>query len=224
MGMSEGRLIVQADTVAAFFINVQVKRHVVFAQGLGKHQAVLHRHGSILIGAPDKTRRRVGLDLQLAGDIFRQSTFRMWPQKIILGALVGVLSRHVNDRIAKNAQIRTRTLLVDGVTCLRIAVVKMREEHGRQVTAGGRAHDADAMRVNVPLGGIGTDHSHGTRDVLKLHRIVIIARAQAGLEYEARDAVLVQPKRIIIAFMRREMRVTAAGANQHGRTGSIARR
>ena len=63
--------------------------------------------------------------------------------------------------------------------------------------------------------------SHRARYIFENRRIMITARAQPVFQHETGHAVLVQPERVIVSFVRREMNVTAARTNHQRRTRGI---
>ena len=67
MRMGERRFVLQPHAVAAFLVDVQVERHMIFPQRFREHQAVFHRDGLVLVGAPDEAWRRVRFHLQFIG-------------------------------------------------------------------------------------------------------------------------------------------------------------
>ena len=99
----------------------------------------------------------------------------------------------------------------------------MRQERRSQMPARRRTHDADAMWINLIIRRVRPRPTHGACHVLKFHRIMIPARTEPVLQHETGDAVLVQPERVIIAFVRREMAVAATGTNHHGRARPVRR-
>ena len=75
--------VLQAHPVSTSFVNVQIKRHMIFSQRFGKHQAVFHRNDGVLESRPDKTRRGLGCDLKFIGKESHQFRRRVVPQQII---------------------------------------------------------------------------------------------------------------------------------------------
>ena len=62
----------QTHAVAAFLVDVQIERHMIFPQRPGKHQRVFRRHGPVFGCAPDEARRRVCIHVQFAGSFLHQ--------------------------------------------------------------------------------------------------------------------------------------------------------
>ena len=72
---------------------------------------------------------------------------------------------HRNHRIAEHREVRPRALLVDGIHggVSRFAIAGL--QAGRHVPPGGKAHNADFMRVDMPLGG---PRPQGTQRALRI--------------------------------------------------------
>ncbi len=90
------------------------------------------------------------------------------------------------------------------------------------MAAGGKAHDADAVRQHAVLGGFG---AHGADGALRVAQFdgMMIARAEPVLEHKGRDADRVEPLRDLRAFIvQRQMRIPAAGADDDGGAGAAA--
>src|SRR5260370_29988983 len=134
----------------------------------------------------------------------------------MLRALVCELA-HRDDRVAKDAQIGPRALPLDWVERVGVAAVEMSQQRGGEVAAGRRAHDANALWVEEPFGRAGPDGSHGARGVLQHGRVVVTTRAEAVIEHEAGDALLVKPPGVIAAFVPRQGAVAAAPTVAHPR-------
>ena len=91
------------------------------------------------------------------------------------------------------------------------------------MAAGGRADDADAFGVELPLVGAGAHRADCAGRVLQHDRMPIAVRAEPVLQDERRDAVFVEPNCVARALVRRECAVTAAGTNHHRGARGLAR-
>src|SRR5437870_10571194 len=65
----------------------------------------------------------------------------------------------------------------------------MRQQRGGQVPARRRTHDADSMRIKLPLPCPRPDQTHGARCVVEHRRMPIAIRAEAVPEHESGDSV-----------------------------------
>ena len=61
------------------------------------------------------------------------------------------------------------------------------------MAAGAGAHDADALRVDLPLGGFGAREAHGARGVFEHDGMAVAFGAEAVFQDEASDAVFREP-------------------------------
>ena len=95
-------------------------------------------------------------------------------------------SAHGDDGIEQRDEVGPRA---DGVH-RRARLPFLRIEHrggaGRDVAAGRRAEDADAIRLHAELGGARSDHPHGTEDVLQRRRVSVLD--EPVLQHERGDA------------------------------------
>jgi len=214
------RPVAQAHAVSAFLVDVQIKRHMIFPQRRREHHAVFHRHGFVLECLPDEARRRVGRHLKFVGEQLHQFRRRIGAKQHVVRTLVRELA-HRDDRIAEDADVRPRALPLNRVGRIRVARIEMRHQRRSQMPACRRADDADAMGINLVIVRVCPHPAHRARHILKFSRIMVAAGAEPGFQDEAGDAMLVQPQRIVIAFVRRKMRVGAAWTNHQRRAGGI---
>jgi len=217
---------VAAETlaVAAALINVQFVRHIGAAQRGRKIQAIFNRHGLILVRAPYKTGRGIFCDVKLGGNFIRQRLRCVRAQQIIFGTLMRKFA-HGDDGITKNGCVRTRTLTFDDVGGVGIAGFEKRHCHRSEMPAGGGTDDADAVWIELPLPGARAHEANGARDVLQFNRVMVAIEPEAIFENETGNALAGQPARVTFAFMRREVGVSAARANDHrGAVGGAAGR
>jgi hypothetical protein len=68
--------------------------------------------------------------------------------------------------VAEDSEIRPRGLALDRIRSVGFAGVEMGHDGGGEVPAGGRAHHANALRVDLELLGVGTDVTNGAGGVL----------------------------------------------------------
>ena len=73
----------QAHAVRALLIDVQIKWHPGLLQRLGKLEAVLQPHSSVLERVPDETGRRVFGHVELIGQLANQLRRRVLAQQIV---------------------------------------------------------------------------------------------------------------------------------------------
>src|SRR5437773_3791705 len=99
----------EADSMTGQLVDVKIERHMVLAEHGGKHHGILDRDALVLIGVPDKTWWSLRSHLQFIGKQLDELGGRVFAQQIIFRALMSEFA-HCNHRIAKNSQIRTRTL------------------------------------------------------------------------------------------------------------------
>ncbi len=107
------------------------------------------------------------------------------------------------------------------------AVIEVRAERCGEVGSGGEAEYADAIRIDVPFGGVGADEADGALCVLKGGgRFWIWAGVgHAIFEKDAGDAAGSEPVADFGAFeIHREDVIAAAGENDDGGAGALAGR
>ena len=97
----------------------------------------------------------------------------------------------------------------------------MRYEGGGQVAAGRGTHDANAMGIHFVIRRMGPHPAHGPGGILQHGRMTVAVGTKTVFQHKTGDALLVQPERVIIAFMRGQVGITAAGTDDHGGTGGI---
>ena len=101
----------------------------------------------------------------------------------------------------------------------------MGAQGGGKVSPGGETEYADAMRVDVPLGGTGADEAEGALGILKRGGGFGIRTGigHAVFDQDAVDAGGVQPIADFGAFeIDGQDAVSAAGKHQDGRAGVVA--
>ena len=128
---------------------------------------------------------------------------------------------HGDERIAENAEVRSRTLPLNRVSGVRVAGIKMRQQGGSQMSARRGTHDADTLRINLPIRRLRPHQAHCARRILKHGRMPVPMRAEPVFQDDAGHAMLVQPQRVIVSFMRRKIHIGAAWTNHHCRAGRI---
>ena len=121
-------------------------------------------------------------------------------------------------------EIATAVHAVDGVGGLWVACGGAVNEHGDGFTSGGKAHRADALGIEIPLGGAAADDAHGALDVLTRMDIEGIGRVglarEAMLKHEGGDAEIVHEFGRFHAFAAEaELPMSATWDDDHG--GSV---
>src|SRR5881296_3223027 len=83
------------------------------------------------------------------------------------------------------------------------------------MAASRRPNDADAMRIDLPLRGIGAHETNGPGGIFEHPRMTIALRAKAVLYDKGGNSVCHKPIGVTLAFVRRERAITAARQNHH---------
>ena len=133
--MIERWFVLETHAMAALFVNVQVKRHMVSPQSFRKHHRVFHRDNVVFIRRPEKTGWSLGSHLQFIREVLDQVRRRVIAQKVLLGTLMSEFA-HGDDRVTQYSKVRPGTLALDGVAGIRIARIKVGEKSGSQMAAG----------------------------------------------------------------------------------------
>src|SRR5437773_2717122 len=89
--------------------------------------------------------------------------------------------------------------------------------------ARGRAHNADALRIDFPFFRASAHHTHSARSVFQHARMPIAMGTETIFQDEAGEAMLIQPQRVIFPLMRGKPGVAAPGADDYGRARSVGR-
>src|SRR5215475_13831797 len=84
-----------------------------------------------------------------------------------------------------------------------------------------RAHDPDALRVELPLASFGSNQSNCPGSILQHGWMTITRRPKPIFEDECSNALFIEPKGIVFSFMRRESAITAARQHYHGRAAGF---
>src|SRR5437667_6851747 len=92
-----------------------------------------------------------------------------------------------DDGITKNPEVRPRTWPLDGIGSVRVAGIKMGQEGRGQVPPRGGADDADARRIQVPLGSMGANGAHSAGGILQHHWMAVSVGAEAILQDKGGD-------------------------------------
>src|SRR5690242_3233443 len=82
-------------------------------------------------------------------------------------------------------------------------------------------HDADALRIDLPIRGLCTNKSHRSRSVSEHDWVTITVGAQSVAEDKSSNALLIQVERVVFAFVRRQPAISASGANDDGSSGGF---
>ena len=78
------------------------------------------------------------------------------------------------------------------------------------MAAGGRPHDADALRIDLPLRGFGAGEADAARGIVQHGGMPVAFRAEPILQDDSGDSVIRQPLRIAPAFVIGEAAIAAA--------------
>src|SRR5437867_10337076 len=96
----------------------------------------------------EEDRRRVGRDAEAGSDFI-----------LVLGLQVA--------RINRNGEVGSATDFVDLIDWLVGSLVEAGRRRYGQMTAGRKADDSDALRIDAPLVGFASDHADGSLGVLE---------------------------------------------------------
>ena len=85
------------------------------------------------------------------------------------------------------------------------------------MTARRRSDDADLPGIDLPFLGMKSHEANGALHILEHRGVVITRRAKTRLQNERCHTLRPQPDGVIFSLVRGEMRVAAAGTDNHGR-------
>ena len=143
-----------AIPVASRGIEVQTGGNPLFPASLF-HQPAVGAGNAVIQSVDEEHRRRLLRHLSLRGTHLLQGRGWMGPQYFVARSPVGSMGRHGNDGINKHGKIRTGGNVFQRIfRFFRQGAVPQRRGHGRQMAASGKAHDADAKRVNSQGRGV----------------------------------------------------------------------
>ena len=126
---------------------------------------------------------------------------------------------HRNDRIREDREVGPASHAIDGVSGARVAGIEQGARGHGEVTAGRKTHDADARRVESPLGRAKSQRSNRTLRVPELNRMVV-ARPEAVAQDERRHPQRIQVSGDLSSLVvRGEPGVGATRTHDHGRRG-----
>src|SRR5262249_23249913 len=86
-----------------------------------------------------------------------------------------------------------------------------------EMSACRRTHDTDALRVELPLACFGSNQSNCPSSILQHGWMAVAPRSKPIFEDECRNALFIEPKGIVLSFMRRESAIAAARQDYHDR-------
>ena len=121
--------------------------------------------------------------------------------------------------IDDHGEVRAATQLVSGIDRIVETLIEVSAEGSGKVAAGGEAENADAVRIDVPLRGMGADNPEGPLGILEGGRGLGIGAGigHAVFEQDAGDAGGVEPVAHFRAFeVDGQDAVTASGKNHNG--------
>ena len=119
--------------------------------------------------------------------------------------------------IAEHGEVGPAADAIDWIGCVRIAFVETRRDGRREVTAGRKSHDADAIAGNVPFAG---SRAHGADRALRVAELdrVVIAGPEPVSQHECRHPHRVEIVRRLTPFqIHRQALVAAAGRDDDRR-------
>ena len=99
-------------------------------------------------------------------------------------------------------------------SALRVGEIEQRRRRGRQMPAGGKAHDADAIGLHAEFRRARSHQTNRPQHVLQRRRVPI-ARPQPVLHDRRRHAVRGEPARHLMAFVIHGQRAIAAAGADH---------
>src|SRR5579872_3125356 len=123
-----------------------------------------------------------------------------------------------------DGEVGAAALGVGGVDGWVEALIVVRAERGGEMGSGGKAEDADAIGVDVPIGCVGADEAHGALGVLQSGGGFWIwaGIGDAIFQNDAGDAFAREPVADFGAFeIDREDVVAAAGEDDDGGAGGL---
>jgi len=143
-----------AIPVASRGIEIQADGNPLIPAGLF-HQPAVGAGNAVIQSVDEEDRGRLFRYLPLRGTHLLQGRGGMEAQYFVARSPVGCMGRHGNDGIDEHGEIRTGGNVFQRIfRFFRKGAVPQRRSHGRQMAACGKAHDADAERVNSQGGGV----------------------------------------------------------------------
>jgi hypothetical protein len=191
----------EAVAVASLGKDVKLGRNLCLLQCLEVDQRVLFVDG-VVFGLKQEGRRRVRGGVDAMGELVKG-----WSVREVAG---------VDDE----GEVGAGAGLVRGLAgTLEVGVVA--EDHS-EMRAGGEAEDADAVGIDVPLGGVGAGDAHGLLRVFEVSRVlgIVIGEGNAILDQHAGHADGVEPRADLGAFeVIGEDAIASAGEDEDGCAG-----
>lgn len=131
-----------------------------------------------------------GRDVKFVGVALDELSTWLGTKEILSRAAVSSFA-HGDDGIDQDGEVRATAFTLNGVGCFSFTQVVFGDGHGGEVASGGEANDANAVRLEVPIGGPHAGHPEGAFNIEK--RAVWISFRKAVVENDTSDAVSVQP-------------------------------
>jgi hypothetical protein len=208
--------------MTALLVDVQIEGNAMAPQCSRELERVLDLDGRILPSMPEETGWCHGGDLLFAGQQPDQVGCWIGTEQVPFGTFVGVFS-HCDYWIAEDPEIGSRTFSLDRVCCIRGPGIEMGKQTRGKVASRRGAHDSDAFRIDVPLGGARADEADGAGCIVEHRGMAVSSRTESVCEDEAGDSVLVKPERVVFPFMICEGAVSASWADNNRRAGCEGR-
>ena len=142
------------SAVLAGAIDVQFGGHFGAAEGQIELHAVFRRHARVFIGMEEERGRRFGGDLLFVRQALDQFRRGVLAEQIFLRTVMRERFAERDDRVAEDHEVGPAAYAVDRVGGVRVALVEVRAGGRGQMPAGRKAHDADFLRIDLPLLGV----------------------------------------------------------------------
>ena len=185
-------------------IKMQAGGNALFPAGLF-HQPAVGAGYAVVQRVDEEHGRRLRRHLPFRGTQLRQIRAGGRPQNPAAGAPVGGFGVHGDDGVDEQGEIRPGGNAFQRVfRFFRQGAVPKRGSHGSQMAACGKAHDADAVRVNPQRGGMPARYAQslpGVQQRAGKPADGIIAPGNAVLHDNAHHAVLRRPAGDMAAFL-----------------------
>ena len=159
--------------------------------------------------------------MKFVGQLINERGIRIRTQKIVDRLLMRPRSSKSHNRVGQNREVRTAGHTIHRIGRIGIIVREMRDDRGGEVSARGKADDADPVRPDAELRGVIAHVSNGSLGVEERGWIAV-ARSKPIFHHEAGHAEGIQPSRDVVAFVRRlQHAVRASRTNHHARIARV---
>ena len=194
--------------------DVQLVRDAVLTERRRVEIAVDDVDAFVVRGVPEEGgRRRIG-DVEIVREFL---IVRAVPEKVHEGADVrdARFVRHVADGVAEDRRVRDRILPVDLVEALKIDGIRISRDKPGEMTARGRAHHRDLVRIEAVFRGVMPDPADCPARIEEFEREAM--RQDAVFAHERVHTDGIEVFRVTLPFVRRAHAVSAAGVDDDGR-------